>query len=137
MKDIDFIIEWKEIDLIFLFVLENEQETRLIVYRDQRLLSVELQHLQKSIGHLICFTSITSTSTNVEIALQYAGHSEEQSMYQSVIYEIHIDLSELEGNVSPYADISDVSYIPDEDEVLLCMETVMYIERAFVRVPMI
>jgi hypothetical protein len=95
------------------------------VYRGQRICASELEHLRRSIGHSISLTSFTSTSTNLNIARMFAGNGEDRPIYESVIFEITIDPSEIDDDTLPYADIADVSAHRSEDEILLCMETTM------------
>ena len=63
----------------------------------------------------------------------FAGNGEERPTYESVIFEIHIDPSEVDEDAALYADIRDVSGMRDEYEVLLCVGIVLRLERIDVR----
>jgi hypothetical protein len=107
----------------------DSQHRRLVVYRGQRISSHELEQIKTSIGSLIAMTSFVSTTKQREVAKTYAGTGEGRPHYESVIFEIIINEDELDDRRLPFADINKVSYFgKEEDEVLLCMGTVLRIE---------
>jgi tetratricopeptide (TPR) repeat protein len=89
---------------------------------------MELEQLKNSVGDLIAMTSFVSTTKNREVAIQYAGYGEHSADHKPVIFETCIDESVVGDEQLPFADISHVSHFKEEDEVLLCMSTVMRID---------
>lgn len=62
------------------------------------------------------------------MAENFAGNGEHRPEFESVIFQIIIDESVLDFDRSPFADISAFSAIREEDEVLLCVGTVLRVE---------
>ena len=87
----------------------------------------ELIELQKCVGGMIAMTSFVSTTKNPVGAEMFAGNGEEQPARQSVIFKIIIDESLQNYERSPFADISEFSSNPEEEEVLLCPGTVLQV----------
>jgi tetratricopeptide (TPR) repeat protein len=101
----------------------------LTVYRGQLIPSIELESLKNAEGGLIAMTSFVSTTRDHEVATIFAGNGAKPPNFEPVIFEIYIEQSDLEQERRPFADISEVSSKgKDEDEILLCMGTVMRIE---------
>jgi tetratricopeptide (TPR) repeat protein len=98
------------------------------VYRSQLISLIELESLKSAEGGLIAVTSFLSTTRNHKVATMFAGDGEKPPNLELVLFEICIEQLDLEEERRPFADISEVSSKQDEDEILLCMGTVMRIE---------
>ncbi|CAF3574453.1 unnamed protein product [Rotaria socialis] len=97
--------------------LLNQIEGIMVLYRGKRISMCVLQQLKDSIGHVIALNGLLSTSTSYNIARIYAGDGVAQGNYQSAIFEIHVDFKTMQL-IRPYADVTELSAMPDENEVL-------------------
>jgi hypothetical protein len=88
------------------------------VYRGQFISPKELIKLQHSLGSMISITSFISTTKNFEIALIFSGNGDARPNFESVIFEIRLDESDLGDEASPFADICQLSSKQDEEEVV-------------------
>ncbi len=100
----------------------------MTVYRGQFLSLIELEDLKAAKGGLIAMTSFLSTTRDHTVATMFAGNGEKPANFEPVIFEIYIEQSNLEEERRPFANIREVSSKKDEDEILLCMGTVMRID---------
>lgn len=101
----------------------------MILYRGQLITPDELENFQKSVGKIISMTSFTSTTRNLNVARYFCGMGDQRPQLESVIFEIIFQKSEFtEQPPLPFADIHHVSVNEYEDEILLCIGTVMRLE---------
>lgn len=112
------------------FSLENET---LKFYHGQRISSKELSSLEHAVGSLISLTSFVSMTKNPEVAMMFSGNGDARPKFESVIFEILINKCDLGNEISPFADVSQLSSMPHEEEVLLCMSTVMHLQSVQIR----
>ena len=77
---------------------------------------------------MIAMISFLSTTKDPTVAEGFAGNGEHRPDIESVIFEITIDESVHDYERSPFADISAFSWNPTEEEVLLCLGTVLQVE---------
>ncbi|CAF1154448.1 unnamed protein product [Adineta steineri] len=96
------------------------------VFRGQRLHKYDLYKLAKSEGKLISMTSFLSTSLDHDVAEMFAEDTLADSPFRSVIYKIFIESN---TNKIVCADISDLSEVVDEQEVLFSIRSLFRIER--------
>ena len=96
----------------------------VIVYRGQGLSNDDFSKLQGKIGGLISFNNFLSTSRNEKISLGFAQDSYTRPNTVGILFQITIDLA---VSSSPFASIEDVSYFPEEQEILFSMHTVFRI----------
>ena len=89
---------------------------RLVVYRGQRMKTIEFGHIQHNVGRLISINSLFSTTKNPTLAEIYARTTVEDEL--SVVFEIEIHLTR-HAMKRPFASIEDLSQFPEEEEVLL------------------
>lgn len=99
-----------------------------MLYRGQKIAPDELALLQTNIGGLISTTTFMSTSTNLKVAMLFSNLEQKDSFFDSVIFEYYIDPDLQFSGLPPFANVSSLSAIPDEDEVLLSMGTIARIE---------
>ncbi|CAF0842742.1 unnamed protein product [Adineta steineri] len=85
-----------------------------------------LQQLEDNKNKLISMHGFLSTTKSNDVANIFADTGTNKQDYTSVVFEMHID--ETIDTKRPYADISNVSTIPDEQEVLFFMGFVWRIE---------
>ena len=98
----------------------------LIVFRGQMMCQEELMKLKQNVGHLISINTFFSTSTSCHIAAKFSGNGEHLSNgIVSVIFQITVDLSVPNR---PFANISQLSRIEDEREILFSLDTVFQID---------
>ena len=97
---------------------KSDYQHILTVYRGQQIATSELEVFKLQIDGYISMNAFLSTTTNKDVALLYAGTGSERPLRESVFFEMIID-----ANISdlPLANISEMSSIKDEDEVLLSM----------------
>ena len=77
---------------------------------------------------MIAMSSFVSTTRDHKVAIMFVGDGEKPPNLEPVIFEICIEQSDLEEERRPFANIREVSSKEDEDEILLCMGTVMRVE---------
>lgn len=97
-----------------------------VVYRGQRITFAELENVQRNVGRLISLNSFISTTPDREFAKVMSGMGVE-SVVASIVFEIHIDPVNAQSSL-PFADITHLSKMQGECEVLLCMGTVLRVE---------
>jgi tetratricopeptide (TPR) repeat protein len=102
-------------------------QNTLIFYRGQALGNEELQKLTKNIGKMISINTYLSTTTNSQVALMFAGNGKQRPFIESVLFQIEIDCSLMKSS-KPFANIGHVSFLKDENEVLLSPGMVFLIE---------
>ena len=130
MEDIDGLFTFRQfiVDLHAQIANEQRQQREIIhtlrVYRGQMLPMSELNHLQMSIGNLVSSNGFFSTSTDQHVAEVFAGNYITEN-FVSVIFNIDVDMS-LESTLC--ADISKLSTIPDEYEVLFSLSSVFRLQ---------
>lgn len=106
---------------------EQAHEKLLKVYRGQMLHLTELEQLKNSEGKIISMNGFFSTSRSRDVALVYAGlDTTKNSMlnYQSCLFIIEVDYTH---NNTIFADISDSSDFPEEQEILFMVGSVFQI----------
>lgn len=103
---------------------QNDTKKSITVFRGCGDMSSRLfNEIKRSIGSLVSFNGFLSTTTNYEVASIYAGYSVEED--KSIIFEIRAEYGS--KNVV-FADISRISHIPDEGEILFSLCSVFKID---------
>ncbi|CAF0905090.1 unnamed protein product [Rotaria sordida] len=90
--------------------------------------SEEFQLFQQSLGQYISMNSFISTSLNRDLALFYLGSSvlDNENTPERLLFEINADPS-IEC-IKPFADISEFSNYPEEEEVLFMLGSVFRLD---------
>jgi hypothetical protein len=96
----------------------------LTVYRGQGISYRDFEKLQNSIGGLISFNNFLSTSRHRDLSFIYADSNQYHSNLIGILFEITIDTSR---SMVPFADLHNLSYIKEENEILFSMHTVFRI----------
>ncbi|CAF1596961.1 unnamed protein product [Rotaria sp. Silwood1] len=108
------------------FIQSNNTENSIItLYRGQIMSVHELDNIRKNIGGLISMNSFMSSTIDRNIALLFVGDGT-SSLGESVLFEIIID-----KNVQTkyaFANISEESHFPDEQEYLFTIGTIFRIQ---------
>ena len=122
----------QNIDLLYLFrffirdlgqELENNKcASRIHVYRAQQMSKREIEILQKSVGEYISMSSFLSTSFNREQARAFLVSAARSNDIGQVFFEI--DADPRLDNIKPFANITSVSYFPNEEEVLFMIGSI-------------
>ena len=102
-------------------------ETILTVYRGLKLSHEELQQLKENQGKLISTNGYLSTSRLRQKAFDFAIKPTKRSDAFSTLFEINCDIQKLPDDVV-FADISQFSVYPDEEEVLFDLSAVFRLE---------
>ena len=119
--------------LFHFFIRDIEKQLRhhqypssVTLYRGQMISKDEFKLFENSINKLISVTSFFSTSLDLEVALCYIDPYRTHENFQNVLFEIHVDPSQNQSK--PFADIASLSYIPDEQEILMMLGSVFRID---------
>jgi tetratricopeptide (TPR) repeat protein len=96
----------------------------LVVYRGQGASKVYFDQIVKTKGGLMAFNSFLSTSEDQEVSRAYAESNSTNSNLIGILFVMTIDPSK---STTPFADIKEISYYKDEDEILFSMHTIFRI----------
>jgi tetratricopeptide (TPR) repeat protein len=95
------------------------------VYRGQRLSKADFDQMEKTKGGLLSFNNFLSTSKTKNVSSAFADPDPNDSEFVGVLFVINVDPSK---STTPFASISNISHIEDEDEVLFSMHSVFRIQ---------
>ncbi|CAF0815203.1 unnamed protein product [Adineta ricciae] len=98
----------------------------LHVYRSQAISSIELQRIRQSQNEFISMNSFLSTSKSKEQALSFILGAESTDDLAYVLFEMYIDLKL--NSSKPFADITMLSAIEGEEEVLFMLGSIFRIQ---------
>lgn len=125
------------IDLLYLFrffivdlgkqLSKNQCSSPVHVYRAQAMSKEEISRLQKCEGAYISFNSFLSTSLERQAAIVFLNTFVQSQDLQRVLFEIDAD-PQLE-NIQPFSEISSLSEIPSESEVLFMMGSIFQLRQ--------
>ncbi len=101
-----------------------EQHNIMTVYRGKSMSNVEFDEIKQKQDGLLAFNTFLSTSLNENVSLAFAQKSLRNKDMVGVLFQITIDSS---ISSTPFAPISTVSAIPNEEEILFSMHTVFRI----------
>ncbi|CAF1284333.1 unnamed protein product, partial [Didymodactylos carnosus] len=105
--------------------LKRSNEKNFSVYRGQQLSIAELKKLQDNIGGLISVMTFLSTTTSSSTAVDFAGDGYGRPYFESIFMEIEINLNVV---TTPFANISKLSHLETENEVLFSVGTIFRID---------
>ncbi|CAF1468897.1 unnamed protein product [Adineta ricciae] len=100
----------------------QRKENYPVLYRAQKMEKNELKNLKSNVGNLIATSTIMSATRSRNVAEVYVTPNE-----TNVMFEIHIPNGAID-TCFPFADISQFSAIPDDDETLFFAGSVFRIE---------
>lgn len=93
-------------------------------YRGQVIKNEQFNYLKELRGNIISINTFFSTTSSMQVALMYAGQYSQNEDKVSIIFSIETDSS---IRARPYANISQYSLFPDEDETLFSMGSLFLI----------
>jgi tetratricopeptide (TPR) repeat protein len=121
-----FIIDiYQQLMKIHRKFIKISKEKIITVYRGQLMPADQLTKLKNNIDGFISINTFFSTSHSSTVAFQFAGDGSRRPMFESVYFEIELNL---EINKVPFANVNTISKFGSENEVILCMGTVFRIE---------
>jgi tetratricopeptide (TPR) repeat protein len=97
---------------------------KFTVYRGQGLSEEDFKQMTKTKGGLISFNNFLSTSKKRHVPFGFAGEAAKNPDLVGILFIMTIDPVQ---STTPFASIRDVSYFPEEDEVLFAMHTIFRI----------
>ncbi|CAF0744479.1 unnamed protein product [Adineta ricciae] len=107
---------------IYQQLLQHQCKTSIHAFRGQYMTTSELQLFQNAIGEVICINSFFSTSTDVNVALNFIDDAEGVNAHlHRVLFDIHADPPV--NTTKPFANIREFSLFGDEEEVLFSMNS--------------
>jgi tetratricopeptide (TPR) repeat protein len=95
------------------------------VYRGQGLTQADFDQLTKTKGGLLSFNNFLSTSKNRNVSLEFARQTMTTSSLVGVLFIMIIDPS---MSATHFANVNDISYFKEEEEILFSMHSVFRIE---------
>ncbi|CAF0868751.1 unnamed protein product [Adineta ricciae] len=95
------------------------------VYRGQKLSVDDFERLRRTKGGLMSFNSFLSTSTKREISLGFARQGLSNKNLLGILFTMEIDPKQ---STVPFASISQLSNMPNENEVLFSMLNVFTVD---------
>ena len=97
----------------------------ITVYRGQTIAADEFHKLKMNINGFIAINTFLSTTTASMVAMDFAGDGSSRPVFESVLFEIEIDLK---IHKAPFADVHRSSQFIGENEFILPLGTVFRIE---------
>ncbi|CAF4227796.1 unnamed protein product [Rotaria socialis] len=117
---------YRQINDLFTPIIDKLRSFR--VYRGQNMSISELETLRGNVGGVISMNSFVSTSREENDALCFIQGAVPEPGFAIVLFEMAIDTRIAKIADTPFANIQDHSYIPDEEEILLSMGTIFRID---------
>ncbi|CAF1569716.1 unnamed protein product, partial [Rotaria sordida] len=108
------------------FIRTCDNRNIIRVYRGQVIGNDELELMKNSIGEFLSMNSFLSTSRDRSIALHFAQLTPKTDDVQKIIFEIEIDPH---LQTKAFADVTEISYFQNEDEVLIMLGALFRIEK--------
>jgi tetratricopeptide (TPR) repeat protein len=111
-------------------VLHSEQYVRhehsdsFTLYRGQGLSQADFNQLKNTEGGLLAFNNFLSTSQNPNVCLEFARRTVATSNLVGVLFIMKIDPS---ISATPFANVGNISFIKEEEEILFSMHSVFRI----------
>jgi tetratricopeptide (TPR) repeat protein len=103
---------------------EQHQSDSFTVYRGQGLSQIDFDQLKATQGGLLAFNNFLSTSHNRNVSLDFARRTTNTSNLVGVLFVMKIDPSIF---ATPFANVKNVSYYQEEEEILFSMHSVFRI----------
>ncbi|CAF0758791.1 unnamed protein product [Adineta steineri] len=94
------------------------------VYRGQGLPQTDFNQLVKTQGGLLSFNSFLSTSLDQKVSLAFAESNIDNPYLIGTLFQITINSS---TSSTPFADVRDIGYYQDEEEILFSMHSIFRI----------
>ncbi|CAF0946743.1 unnamed protein product [Didymodactylos carnosus] len=111
---------YSQLKALHLQLLKSDEKT-MTVYRGQGMHLEEFEKLKNSVGKFISINTFFSTTTDCEVAVDFAGDRSFCSNMELVVFEIEIDLK---NDAKPFGKVEQLSCNKDENEVLFSMGSI-------------
>lgn len=108
---------------------ENQVQNTLKVYRSQIMSKNEFQIFKQSEGQLISVNSFFSTSRDLSLTVHMSGETNSTVDWERILFKIDTDPKMMK--TKPFADISQLSYFPNEDEILFMAGSIFRVNKIF------
>ncbi|CAF1429562.1 unnamed protein product [Adineta ricciae] len=108
--------------------VNNDDDSILQVYRGQSISVDELRYIKQNIGQFISMQSFLSTSIDRQTGLFFAQANAHPSIDSEVIL-FQFNINKHMSNTKAYANIKNLSYFPEEDEVLINLGSIFKIDQ--------
>ncbi|CAF1273770.1 unnamed protein product [Didymodactylos carnosus] len=105
----------------------QREQAPINVYRGERLSNVELEKLKANEGKLISINGFLSTSRSHELALRFACKQAKRTGVFPVLFHIQCYMTGESSDII-FADITELSHFPEEQEVLFDLGAAFRIE---------
>ena len=105
----------------------NQIKEIVQVYRGQKISKNEFDSLKKSVNQFISINSFFSTSTNRSQAIEFLSLDEPDEKVEKILFEIEADPNI--GKIKPFADITQLSYFPGEEEILFSIGSIFHLKK--------
>ena len=125
-------IHWIFLYRSYIFDIQQQLKMNQIkeivqVYRGQKISKNEFDSLKKSVNQFISINSFFSTSTNRSQAIRFLNLDKPDEKVEKVLFEIEADPNI--GKMKPFADISQLSYFPGEEEILFSIGSIFHLKK--------
>mgnify|MGYP001040817263 CR=1 FL=1 len=118
-----FICElYRQIEQLF---LQKKFTNIFTVYRGQGVFNDDFENIMKSKDGLLSFSNLLSTSFDRDVSLIFARSSRMNANLTGILFEIEID--PYINSSASFVSLENLSYYPEEKEVLFSMHTVFHI----------
>ena len=122
----------ENIDIIFkfrFFIIDLYRQLKQLhkplngtFFSGQTMSNEELEKLKNGKGKLVSINTFLSTTKSSNHATQFSGNENSLPKLQSVVFQVDVD--EQVTDTQPFADVTHISSMPQEDEVLFSMNTI-------------
>ncbi|CAF2051606.1 unnamed protein product [Rotaria magnacalcarata] len=126
-----FFIRDLHLQLIELQETDIENQSFSILYRGQGMTIKDFERLHQQIGGLISFNNFLSTSSDHDVSLMFARSARDNPLHVGIFFCIRPNATIMtydKKSVSAFASLRNVSYYPDENEILFSMHTIFRIK---------
>ncbi|CAF1509101.1 unnamed protein product, partial [Rotaria sp. Silwood1] len=103
---------------------KSDQQESFIVYRGQAMTNYDFEKLRECKGGLFSFNNFLSTSIDKQVSLMYAESNADNPDMKGVLFVMKIDTI---NATIPFISLDDISYYPEEKEILFSMHSVFRI----------
>lgn len=104
---------------------ENVSNKTFVVYRGQAISKIDFNQMEKSKGTLWSFNNFLSTSTTSDVSLGFVRNALNNTEQVGILFRMTINPTE---STTPFAFVSNISWLKGEEEVLFSMHTIFRIE---------
>ena len=104
----------------------STERSRFVVYRGQRMPNADFDKLRQTLGGLIAFNELLSTSHDYTVSMRFAHPALDNPDFVGVIYVMNINPSIATVH---FAEVTHFSSAEDEKEILFSMHAIFRIER--------